>query len=126
MLRSIFNAKYGKFLLIDAAGMQALQRYAWPGNVRELQNIVERIVIISDPAAIVSGARISGMLDIEPFPVDDSDENVGLYEIIEATERRMIEKALQIGGSTRRAAALLKIDQSTIVKKAKKYGILTK
>ncbi len=123
---SMFNAKYGKFVLIDAAGMQALQRYAWPGNVRELQNIVERIVIISDPAAIVSGARISGMLDIEPFSVDDGDENSGLYEIVEATERRMIEKALQIGGSTRRAAALLKIDQSTIVKKAKKYGISTK
>jgi len=123
---SMFNAKYGKSVLIDTSGMQTLQRYAWPGNVRELQNIVERIVIISEPTVVVSGARIAGLLDIEPFALDDSDENVGLYELLEATERRMIEKALRVGGSTRKAAALLKIDQSTIVKKAKKLGILTK
>ena len=123
---SIFNAKYGKSVLIDTGGMQTLQRYAWPGNVRELQNIVERIVIISEPTVVVSGSRIAGLLDIEPFALVDSDESVGLYELIETTERRMIEKALRVGGSTRKAAALLKIDQSTIVKKAKKLGILTK
>jgi len=123
---SMFNAKYGKSVLIDTGGMQTLQRYAWPGNVRELQNIVERIVIISEPTVVVSGGRIAGLLDIEPFALVDSDENVGLYELVATTERRMIEKALRVGGSTRKAAALLKIDQSTIVKKAKKLGILTK
>ena len=38
----------------------------------------------------------------------------------------MIEKALRIGGSSRKAAAMLRIDQSTIVKKAKKFGISMK
>ena len=120
---STFNSKYGKAVLIDTGGMHTLQRYSWPGNVRELQNIVERIVIISEPHIVVSGPRIAGLLDIAPFVPGNNEETMGLYELVEATERRMIEKALQVGGSTRKAAAMLKIDQSTIVKKAKKLGI---
>jgi transcriptional regulator with PAS, ATPase and Fis domain len=123
---SMFNTKYGKSVLIDTGGMSTLQRYSWPGNVRELQNIVERIVIISEPHVVVGGPRIAGLLDMDPFVSDNNEAAMGLYELVEATERRMIEKALRIGGSTRKAAAMLKIDQSTIVKKAKKLGILAK
>ena len=28
--------------------MNALKRYAWPGNVRELQNVVQRLVLMTD------------------------------------------------------------------------------
>ena len=123
---SMCNAKYGKSVMIDESGLQTLQRYDWPGNVRELQNIVERLVIISDAMLTISGPRIAGILNIEPFVLGESDESMGLYAVVEETERRMIEKALRLGGSTRKAAALLKIDQSTIVKKAQKLGIITK
>ena len=123
---SMFNTKYGKTVLIDSGGMSTLQRYSWPGNVRELQNIVERIVIISEPNVVVGGPRIAGLLDMDPFVSDNTEESMGLYELVEATERRMIEKALRLGGSSRKAAAMLKIDQSTIVKKAKKFGISMK
>ena len=123
---SMCNAKYGKSVMIDESGLQTLQRYDWPGNVRELQNIVERLVIISDAMLTISGPRIAGILNIEPFVLGESDESMGLYAVVEETERRMIEKALRLGGSTRKAAALLKIDQSTIVKKAQKLGVITK
>jgi len=123
---AMFNTKYAKAVVIEPGGMQILQRYDWPGNVRELQNIVERIVIISEAALTVSGSRIAGLLDMEPFILDESADHMGLYELVEETERRMIEKALQVAGSTRKAAAMLKIDQSTIVKKAKKLGIITR
>ncbi len=123
---AMFNTKYAKAVVIEPGGMQILQRYDWPGNVRELQNIVERIVIISEAALTVSGSRIAGLLDMEPFILDESADHMGLYELVEETERRMIEKALQLAGSTRKAAAMLKIDQSTIVKKAKKLGIITR
>ncbi|MFL9825555.1 helix-turn-helix domain-containing protein [Rhodoplanes sp. SY1] len=43
--------------------------------------------------------------------------------IVAEVERRAIEGALATGGSTRRAAELLGIDQSTVVKKAKRLGI---
>lgn len=123
---SMFNVKYSKSVLIDESGMQTLQCYDWPGNVRELQNIVERLVIISDATLTISGPRIAGILNIEPFALVENDANMGLFELVAETERRMIEKALRLGGSTRKAAALLKIDQSTIVKKAQKLGISTK
>ncbi len=32
--------------------MQALKRYSWPGNVRELQNVVQRLVLMTDDQMI--------------------------------------------------------------------------
>lgn len=120
---SMFNAKYGKNITFDPGGQLAFQKYTWPGNVRELQNIIERVVIISEPSEVVSGVRIAGLLDIDPFVIGENTEHLGLREIICDAEKRMIEKALRLAGSTRKAATILKIDQSTIVKKAKKLGI---
>lgn len=108
----MFNTKYGKTVLIDSGGMSTLQRYS-PGNVRELQNIVERIVIISEPNVVVGGPRIAGLLDMDPFVSDNTEESMGLYELVEATERRMIEKALRIGA--RCGCGNAETDQSTIV-----------
>jgi transcriptional regulator with PAS, ATPase and Fis domain len=42
---------------------------------------------------------------------------------VQNIEKKAIETALKHAGSTRKAAKLLKIDQSTVVKKAKKLGI---
>jgi transcriptional regulator with PAS, ATPase and Fis domain len=33
---------------IDPAAMTVLERYSWPGNVREVENLIERLVVLSD------------------------------------------------------------------------------
>lgn len=48
---------------------------------------------------------------------------MGLKKLLADMEKRTIEKALVQGGNTRRAVGLLKIDQSNVVRKAKKIGI---
>lgn len=123
---SLFNVKHGKNISVDRQGMDILQRYGWPGNVRELQNIIERIVIVSESSISVSAARIAALLEMDMILTAVCEENAGLYQVLQETERHMIEKAIKIGGSTRKAAALLKVDQSTIVKKAQKLGISLK
>ena len=45
------NTKYGKNAVFEHESLELLQQYAWPGNVREMQNVLERLVIVSDPAA---------------------------------------------------------------------------
>jgi transcriptional regulator with PAS, ATPase and Fis domain len=35
-------------ITVDAAAMEALERYRWPGNVRELQNVVEQMLALAD------------------------------------------------------------------------------
>lgn len=113
-----YNTKHGKNVRISEQGMDFLLQYSWPGNARELQNIVERLVIVSDGMRPVEAEQIGIMLGIDEINLL-SEKELGLKEIIENLERRIIEKALRTHGSTRKAAQALKVDQSTIVKKRK-------
>lgn len=120
---SVYNGKYGKFTIIELLGMEVLMQYSWPGNIRELKNIIERLVIVSDQNAIISGEQIAILLNFEPYYAEFMNKEMGLREIVASVEKKTIEKALATYGSTRKVAKVLKIDQSTVVKKAKKLGI---
>ncbi|WP_320172093.1 nif-specific transcriptional activator NifA [Maridesulfovibrio sp.] len=39
---------YGRQMFFTPAALDALMLYDWPGNVREMQNLIERLVIMSD------------------------------------------------------------------------------
>lgn len=43
---------YGRSIHLTSAALDALIRYDWPGNVREMQNLIERMVIMSDSERI--------------------------------------------------------------------------
>jgi PAS domain S-box-containing protein len=119
----IYNTKYSKFTVIEGVGIEILKQYAWPGNIRELRNIIERLVIISEPTAVISVEQIETLLNIDPYYSEFLHREIGLKEIVENVERKVLTKALNVYGSTRKAAKALKIDQSTVVKKAKKLGV---
>jgi len=118
-----YNGKYGKFTVIEPLGIEVLAQYAWPGNIRELKNIIERLVIVSEENTIISGEQISILLNFDPSYAEFFNQQIGLKEIVANVEKKTIEKALATYGSTRKVAKVLKIDQSTVVKKAKKLGI---
>lgn len=119
-----YNAKYGKSVTIEDSGIEVMKRYGWPGNIRELQNIIERLVIIGEQQASISAEAINGLLNISPFYPEVSSPEIGLKELVENLEKKIIEKAISTYGTTRNAAQVLKVNQSTIVKKAKKLGII--
>jgi transcriptional regulator with PAS, ATPase and Fis domain len=119
----ICSKKYNKSKNIEKRAVEALELYDWPGNVRELQNIIERLMVINDEPIIKKtdivntlgkGALFSGIID---------NSNLNLKEAVNSLEKDIIEKALKKYGSTYKAAAVLGIDQSTVVKKAKVLGI---
>ncbi len=119
----IYNTKYSKFTAIECLGIEILKQYSWPGNIRELRNIIERLVIVSDSAAVISVEQIETLLNIDPYYSEFLHTEIGLKEIVANVERKVIKKALDVYGSTRKAAKALKIDQSTVVKKAKRLGV---
>ncbi|MBP2654404.1 MAG: norR 15 [Firmicutes bacterium] len=120
---NLYNTKYGKVTVIEEAGMEILHQYSWPGNIRELQNIIERLVIVSEQSTSVGEEQIASLLNIDSYYGGIGKKEAGLKEIVQNVERKTLEKVLAMCGSTRKAAKILKIDQSTIVKKAKKLGI---
>ncbi len=116
---------------------QALMAYDWPGNVRELRNVLERAVVLAEnpglivpadlPAAIAENAGAETPLPMASgefaSPWDFGAEGTDFYKEMEAFERRMIGRALQLaGGSKREAARLLQVNRTTLLEKLKRRG----
>jgi len=117
---NIFNAKYDKSIRFEDEQYDLLANYEWPGNTRELENIVERITIISNKNNVINNDTIESILGIVNLNIK---KDMGLKEKVEELEKLELKKALEIGRSTRKAAEILKINQSNVVRKAIKYGI---
>lgn len=125
-----YNKKHGTEKSFSMKVCTLLEAYDWPGNVRELENLVERMVVISDnkvltpdclPPHLQTEYRDIIQCGSVEHPVTGTV--LPLKEIRNRSEREAIARALEIGGSTRRAAELLKVDHSTVVRKAKQLGI---
>lgn len=113
-----YTLKHGRDLTLTAEDMLLLETYDWPGNVRELQNVLEYMVIISDDGQL-DRRRMLEILGVEK----DESPQPGLAEATALFEKGLIENALKEAGGVRKAAAVLKVDPSTVSRKAKKYGI---
>lgn len=96
--------------------------YSWPGNIRELENVIERMLVMTEDDEI-QVKHLPSYLRVRVGPEDNSPayEDLPLKTVIDRTEKHLIESALRKYGSTRRAARALMIDQSTLVRKMKRY-----
>ena len=46
------NQRYGRNVVLLGDAMRLLENYAWPGNVRQLENVMTRLVIMSDSEGV--------------------------------------------------------------------------
>lgn len=119
----IYNKEFEANLKIDKSGWAALCKYQWPGNVRELQNIMKRLVIISDDNE-VTGAQIIEQLDNSDIGMPDNMSVCnGLRACIEDYEKNIILSLMESHKGSKALAEALGIDKSTLNRKIKKYGI---
>jgi transcriptional regulator with PAS, ATPase and Fis domain len=116
-----FNKKYSRNKHFNRSAMEALEGYSWPGNVRELENIIERLILVGEENEISN--------DDIAFILSSNQQHevirlpVKLKDAVDALERKMLTEALKTQGSTYKAAKMLGVNQSTIVRKAKALGI---
>lgn len=108
MLAAHFAAKaaekYGRVNPeLHPALLDALQDYEWPGNVRELENLMERLVVLTDGPRLGLEFLPEKMLRVLP-DASVSDETT-LEGAVAAIKRRMIINALQSEGGNKVAAA---------------------
>ena len=94
-----------------------LTRYTWPGNVRELSNAVERAVILSRSERI--GPEGLGMAGPAGEPATKLGDPVPIDRIEELHIRRVLASAK----SLQEAAVILGIDQATLWRRRKQYGL---
>ena len=120
---AVINQKYqtNKSFLYDT--IDAFENYSWPGNVRELENVLENLVITT-PGDVIALKNLpqkfqDSVPDRVPLhsTVDAGDEIHPLRETMDRIEYDLINLAIQQCGSVRKAAAALKVNPSTIVRK---------
>ncbi len=135
-------------LEIDELAMEAFMAYSWPGNVRELENLVERLMVLTEGNRISLSdlpERIQKALgkvsrgdsneksggERRTFSIDEvahiplPQEGISLPEVLREFEIGLIKQAiLRTHGVKSKAAKLLGLKRTTLVEKMKKFGML--
>jgi DNA-binding NtrC family response regulator len=102
---------------ISDKALKILKNYAWPGNVRELQNVVNRLVVMTD----------SEFIDVPDLPdlmrYTGVREN-GVHRTLVEVEAAQIRNVLaSVSGNKTRAAEILGIDRKTLREKMKRLKL---
>jgi DNA-binding NtrC family response regulator len=113
---------------VDEDAMQALKHYHWPGNVRELENVIQRVVVMTDGDLITlnslsrdireTTARFAHEKLRLPLSGIDLDEEVAIFE------KHLIELAIsEAHGVKARAARLLGLNKEKMKYLCRKYSL---
>jgi len=103
--------------LSDAA-IEVLRGNDWPGNVREFENLIQRLVVMTE----------SDVVDVSDLPVSmrfsAARPGGGVNRALAEVEAEHIRDVLVASGGNRtRAAEILRIDRKTLRQKLRAYGI---
>jgi len=91
--------------------MTVLKNYDWPGNVRELENVIQRLVLMTD-------GDIIHVPDLPPLMRFSALRSTGLNRSLTEVEAEHIRNVLaSVGGNKTRAAEILGIDRKTLREK---------
>jgi NtrC-family two-component system response regulator AlgB len=98
--------------------VDALKRYQWPGNLRELHNVIERAIFLCQ----------NHYVGVPHLPTEFSarppaDEEIGDALSLDKLEEMHIRRVLAKSKSLEDAASILGIDQATLYRRRRKYGI---
>jgi len=96
---------------------KSLVNHAWPGNVRELRNTIERAVILGSSQWIGNSDLPNSIVPTAGAPA--IGDSVSLSTIEELHIRRIMAST----ASLQEAADVLGIDQATLWRRRKTYGI---
>lgn len=118
----IYNKKYDLKKSLTDEVVEFLAKYDWPGNVRELINLIERLVVTTDIQQIAS-ENLPQRYRLQTNSSFYRTDEMNLTAATEELEKFLVNKAMQSHTSTYRAARVLGVSQSTVVRLAKKYKV---
>ncbi len=108
---------------ISQEAMALLKRYSWPGNVRELRNVMEKASIIAKGDLISPEDLPDQVCHCIDAGCESIDYPLGgsLKQILEETERKVIENVLRSAhGNKTKAAEILGIHRTSLYEKLNK------
>jgi DNA-binding NtrC family response regulator len=104
--------KYGRQTPeLEPALLDALHEYDWPGNVRELENLMERLVVLTNGPRLTVEFLPEKLLRVLP-DTDPGDEGTLEGAVWEAKKRSIVAALESTNGNKVAAARLLGISRS--------------
>ncbi|QUH25914.1 sigma 54-interacting transcriptional regulator [Serpentinicella alkaliphila] len=118
------NQNYGLNKKLAAPVVERLLSYNWPGNIREMENMIERLVVLTDEEQIqIRHLPVFLQEELSASKLVTLNSIIPLKDAIEEVEQQLIRKALDKYVTTRKVAKMLGVNQSTVVRKIKQYSI---
>ena len=109
------NAKYQLNVKFAPGTIHLFSDYDWPGNVREMENMIERLVVMSENNEI----NWSDLPFIHEQPRTMLQKP--LKDLLLEIEHKIIVEKMQQYKTTRKTAEILGISQSALVKKMQRF-----
>ncbi|MET1031097.1 sigma-54 interaction domain-containing protein [Domibacillus tundrae] len=118
-----FNEEYTKNKSLSTAASDILYDYHWPGNIRELSNIIERLVLTIK----------NDVIEPQELPISKQHSDVRLSELLknkhnginlfDSVEKNLIKSIIEREGTIRKAAKILGVSHTTLIRKMKKHDL---
>lgn len=119
---ALMNYFIGKFsgereIIISEDTQKLLSDYDWPGNIRELETVVKRLLVFAKDNIVKT--------EYLPWEIINFKRKQTSYPMqkIEELEKEHIIETLKIAPSTKEAAKILGISETTLWRKRKLYGL---
>jgi DNA-binding NtrC family response regulator len=104
---------------VKASGIEALLTHSWRGNTRELQNVIQKIVLLSDRRELDAQAVQEALAEAS----FDSRETGSLISNYQQLRSEILSALERTKGNRTQAAEALKMHRTTLIRWIKKFGI---
>jgi PAS domain S-box-containing protein/TyrR family helix-turn-helix protein len=118
-----YNKEYHLDVSFTESVLEALTEYNWPGNVRELENLIEQLVVTSHNQVIHPEDLPDYLKPKKKMQPITALGIIPLKQAVEEVEKQVLSHALKKYHSSRKMAKVLEVNQTTIIRKLKKYNM---
>ncbi|WP_077247368.1 sigma-54 interaction domain-containing protein [Pseudobacillus wudalianchiensis] len=118
-----FCSKYSRSVELNEDTKLLIQLQEWKGNVRELENFIEQIVVTTQKPMISMEDLPLAMKQMIHNENHLTLQQMTLKKAVEETEKQVLSHALKQHKTTRKIAKALGVNQTTIMRKLRKYKL---
>jgi two-component system response regulator AtoC len=115
-----FNAQYGRQKQLQPETLARLREHPWSGNIRELENVIRRLVVLSDGAqaieALVARPQTGSVDAVLPMTTESLKDIA--RRVAREAERKALAAVLErVNWNRAEASRILKVSYKTLLNK---------
>ncbi len=125
---SRFNEQYGRKKQLSPETMARLTEYSWPGNVRELENVIRRLVVLTEGEqefrALAARGQNGHAGPPQPAPVvTESLREIARRSAREAERNALVAVLERVRWNRAEASRVLKVSYKTLLNKISEHEL---